>query len=80
MREVAFVVAVEDTPHGVAAAKAAGVACIAIPNPFADTSRFTAADLLLHSAADLTLGAALDELHGGQRQVPPTLAQRGSWR
>jgi HAD superfamily hydrolase (TIGR01509 family) len=55
-------VAVEDSPHGVAAAKAAGLACIAIPNPFADPARFTAADLLLTSAADLTLKAALGAL------------------
>jgi HAD superfamily hydrolase (TIGR01509 family) len=60
-------VAVEDTPHGVAAAKAAGMATIAIPNPFADASRFAAADLLLRSAADLTLKAALDRLLGEER-------------
>jgi HAD superfamily hydrolase (TIGR01509 family) len=57
-------VAVEDTPHGVAAAKAAGMTAIAIPNPFVDPSRFAAADLLLHSAADITLQIALDELPG----------------
>lgn len=39
--EPAHAVAVEDTPHGVAAAKAAGLTCIAIPNPFIDASRFT---------------------------------------
>src|SRR5262249_23553595 len=40
-------VAVEDTPHGVAAAKAAGMRCIAIPNPFATIARFADADLVL---------------------------------
>jgi putative hydrolase of the HAD superfamily len=64
-------VAVEDTPHGVAAAKAARLPCIAIPNPFADPTRFTAADLLLASAADLTLAAALDRLDpSGHRRGP----------
>lgn len=58
----AHAVAVEDTPHGVAAAKAAGLRCIAIPNPFVDAARFTEADLLLPSAAALTLQAALDAL------------------
>jgi HAD superfamily hydrolase (TIGR01509 family) len=52
-------VAVEDTPHGVAAAHAAGIRCIAIPNPHADRSRFAAADLLLCSAADVSLAEAL---------------------
>ncbi|MPZ94584.1 MAG: HAD-IA family hydrolase [Propionibacteriales bacterium] len=55
-------VAVEDTPHGVAAAKAAGLRTIAIPNPFADHSRFDAADLVLRSAGHLTLGEALSRL------------------
>ena len=54
--------AVEDTPHGVAAAQAAGLRCIAIPNPHADLSRFGAADLLLASAAELPLAAALARL------------------
>ena len=53
-------IAVEDTPHGVAAAKAAGMRCIAIPNPYADAARFTEADLVLESAAALTLQAALE--------------------
>jgi HAD superfamily hydrolase (TIGR01509 family) len=52
-------VAVEDTPHGVAAAHAAGMRCIAIPNPHADRARFVAADLLLSSAADVPLAEAL---------------------
>lgn len=55
-------VAVEDTPHGVAAAKAAGLACIAIPNPFVSPARFAEADLVLPSAAALTLSEAIDAL------------------
>lgn len=55
-------VAVEDTVHGVAAAQAAGLRCIAIPNPFADRSRFGAADLVLASAAEMTLSQALSSL------------------
>jgi putative hydrolase of the HAD superfamily len=55
-------IAVEDSPHGAAAAKAADLRCIAIPNPFADAARFTKADLLLPSATALTLQAALGAL------------------
>jgi putative hydrolase of the HAD superfamily len=55
-------VAVEDTAHGVAAARAAGLRCIAIPNPFADRSRFGEANLVLASAAELSLSQALVSL------------------
>ncbi|HEY3976469.1 MAG TPA: HAD-IA family hydrolase [Streptosporangiaceae bacterium] len=55
-------VAVEDTAHGVAAARAAGMRCIAIPNPFADRSRFGAAGLVLGSAAEMSLSRALASL------------------
>lgn len=55
-------IAVEDTPHGVAAAKAAGLACIAIPNPFASPTRFAQADLVLPSAAALPLLDAVEAL------------------
>ena len=54
--------ALEDTAHGVAAARAAGLRCVAVPNPHADHARFTAADLLLTSAASLSLDAILAKL------------------
>jgi len=53
------VAAVEDSPHGVAAAKGAGLRCIAIPNPYENPARFGSADLVLGSAADLSLIGAL---------------------
>ncbi|MEV0731917.1 HAD family phosphatase [Polymorphospora sp. NPDC050346] len=58
----------EDTAHGVAAAHAAGLRCVAVPNPHADHARFAAADLLLTSAADLSLDAVMAALagHGGR--------------
>ncbi|MGV9211943.1 HAD family hydrolase [Micromonospora sp. RB23] len=55
-------VAFEDTAHGVAAAQAAGLRCVAVPNPHADHARFTAADRLLSSATDLPLDAVLARL------------------
>jgi HAD superfamily hydrolase (TIGR01509 family) len=51
--------AVEDTPHGVAAAAAMGMATIAIPNPYVAASSLGAADLVLKTAAELPLGEAL---------------------
>jgi HAD superfamily hydrolase (TIGR01509 family) len=58
----ARVIAVEDAPHGVAAAQAAGMRCVAIPNHHASPVRFAAADLLLTSAAEVGLGQVLARL------------------
>lgn len=55
-------VAVEDSAHGVAAAKAAGLPCIAIPNTHVGPGRFDSADLVLASAAELSLDQALRKL------------------
>jgi HAD superfamily hydrolase (TIGR01509 family) len=55
-------VAVEDTAHGVAAAHAAGMRCIAIPNPFVAAERVRHADLVLSSASQLRLADALSQL------------------
>ncbi len=60
-------VAVEDTAHGVAAAHAAGLACIAIPNRFIDRLAVANAELVLDSAADVSLTAALRQV-GEARQ------------
>ena len=58
----AAAVAVEDTAHGVAAAQAAGMRCIAIPNPFVTLERVRDADLVLSSATQLPLADALRQL------------------
>jgi putative hydrolase of the HAD superfamily len=47
--------AFEDTAHGVAAAKAAGLVCVAIPHPNADRAAFAAADRVLTSAEEVTI-------------------------
>lgn len=52
-------VAFEDTVHGVAAARDAGLRCVAIPHPHADPTLFTAADVVLTSAADVPLTSVL---------------------
>ncbi|WP_328998118.1 HAD-IA family hydrolase [Kribbella sp. NBC_00709] len=48
-------IAVEDTPHGVAAAQAAGMFAVAVPNPFVTPAAVAAADLVLSSADDVLL-------------------------
>jgi HAD superfamily hydrolase (TIGR01509 family) len=55
-------VAFEDTVHGVAAAKGAGLWCVAIPHPNADPALFTAADVLLTTAADLPLASVVTKV------------------
>ena len=62
-------VAFEDTAHGVTAAHAAGLRCVAVPNLHADHAHFQA-ELLLRSATDLSLDdvlAALDRRAGVPR-------------
>jgi putative hydrolase of the HAD superfamily len=61
----AAAVAVEDSRHGVAAAKAAGLRCIAIPNPHVGPATFEGADLVLASAAEVPLADALARLELG---------------
>jgi HAD superfamily hydrolase (TIGR01509 family) len=55
-------IAFEDTAHGVAAAKAAGLRCVAIPHPHADPALFTAADVLLTSASDIPLATVVTKV------------------
>jgi HAD superfamily hydrolase (TIGR01509 family) len=58
-----WAVAVEDSPHGVHAALAAGMRCIAIPNPNVAPARVAHADLVLRSAKSMTLDEALSRVH-----------------
>ena len=51
--------ALEDSPHGVAAAKAAGLFCVAVPGPMTRGLAFDGADLVLESLAHATLGDVL---------------------
>lgn len=60
----AAAVAVEDTAHGVDAAHAAGLACIAIPNPHVPPATVSQAELTLRSAADLPVQEALARAFG----------------
>jgi beta-phosphoglucomutase-like phosphatase (HAD superfamily) len=53
-------IAFEDSPNGVRAAKAAGIACVAIPNPATSTLALDEADLVLESLADVPLPELLE--------------------
>jgi beta-phosphoglucomutase-like phosphatase (HAD superfamily) len=48
-------VAIEDSPHGIAAAKGAGLFCLAVPNEVTRTLDLSAADLVIGSFEEMTL-------------------------
>lgn len=53
-------VAFEDSPHGVTAAKAAGIRCVAVPGPVTARLAFDHADLVMTSFRDKPLRELLD--------------------
>lgn len=55
-------VAVEDSPHGVVAAHAAGLRCVAIPNPHIERRKLAGAEIVLDSAATIGLREVLQQL------------------
>jgi HAD superfamily hydrolase (TIGR01509 family) len=55
----AAALAIEDSPHGVAAAKAAGLRCIAVPHAITEQLDLSRADLVVPSLADVTLREVL---------------------
>ena len=55
-------IAFEDSPNGVTAAKAAGLVCVAVPNPMTATLALDDADLVLESLADVPLAELLERL------------------
>lgn len=62
-------IAFEDTPHGVAAAQAAGLFCVAIPNAFTPATRFAMADLVLPNAAATDLSTVIDQAEASNRAL-----------
>lgn len=61
-------IALEDSPHGVTAAKRAGMRCVAIPNSITARLDLSAADVLLASLADVTLPELLSRLGEADRE------------
>ena len=60
--EPASAVAFEDSANGIAAAKAAGLRCVAIPNPMTAGLDLSAADLRIASLAEVTVAGLLERL------------------
>jgi beta-phosphoglucomutase-like phosphatase (HAD superfamily) len=54
--------ALEDSPNGVRAAQAAGIRCVAVPNPVTRLMNLDHADVVLHPLADLPLPELLARL------------------
>jgi beta-phosphoglucomutase-like phosphatase (HAD superfamily) len=50
-------IALEDSPNGLAAAKAAGLFCVAVPGPMTRELCFDNADLVLESLAEQSLAS-----------------------
>lgn len=65
-------IAIEDSPNGVRAAKAAGLFCIAVPNEVTGALRFDHADVVLDSLATRTLAEILTGLAGAHDTRPIT--------
>ncbi|TAN32492.1 HAD family hydrolase [bacterium] len=55
-------IAIEDSPHGVTAAKRAGLLCVAIPNSITARLDLSHADLVLGSLAEVSLDELLEKL------------------
>jgi beta-phosphoglucomutase-like phosphatase (HAD superfamily) len=49
------VISFEDSPNGIQSAKAAGLYCVAVPNPITRLLNFSQADWVLPSLSDLRL-------------------------
>jgi beta-phosphoglucomutase-like phosphatase (HAD superfamily) len=60
--EAGAVLAIEDSAPGVAAAKSAGLRCVAVPSHMTSGSDFSGADLVLDSLAGTTLGEVVERL------------------
>ena len=57
-------IAFEDSLNGIRAAKAAGIFCVAVPNPITETFALDEADLLLGSLEELPLEELLERVYG----------------
>lgn len=55
--------AIEDSPHGVSSAKAAGIFCVAVPNEMTGALCFAHADLILPSLAGVDLQEIFDVIY-----------------
>jgi HAD superfamily hydrolase (TIGR01509 family) len=66
-------IAFEDSPNGIAAAKAAGLMCVAIPNPVTAGLPLDAADLLVESFTAISYSGLVEVLRGRAEYAPPNV-------
>jgi HAD superfamily hydrolase (TIGR01509 family) len=66
-------IAFEDSPNGITAAKAAGIYCVAVPNPTTATLDVTHADLVLGSLEEVPLADLIAHV---ERDSAPTRRRR----
>ncbi|HTC68857.1 MAG TPA: HAD-IA family hydrolase [Acidothermaceae bacterium] len=66
-------IAFEDSPNGIAAAKAAGLMCVAVPNPVTAALPLGAADLRVESFTELSYPELVAQLRGGAGYAPPNV-------
>jgi beta-phosphoglucomutase-like phosphatase (HAD superfamily) len=69
--DAANAVAFEDSPNGIRAAKAAGLYCVAVPNPVTAELPLDEADLRVESFAELSVSDLVRRLPGGPGYAPP---------
>ncbi len=62
--EAADAIAFEDSPNGIAGAKAAGLYCIAVPNPVTAALPLDGADMQVHTFGELTVAGVTTMLRG----------------
>jgi HAD superfamily hydrolase (TIGR01509 family) len=65
-------IAFEDAPHGIVSAKAAGITCVAVPNPMTRNLPLDRADYQLSSLAAMSLEELMVELFNDRSSRPVT--------
>jgi HAD superfamily hydrolase (TIGR01509 family) len=68
--EISDAIAFEDSPNGVTAAKAAGLYCVAVPNPVTANLQLGQADLRVESFTELSYPELVDRLRGAAGYDP----------
>ena len=66
-------IAFEDSPNGITAAKAAGLYCVAVPNPMTVSLPLGQADLQVESFTQITYSELVDRLRGAAGYDPPNV-------
>jgi len=69
-------IAFEDSPNGVASAKAAGLYCVAVPGPMTAALCFDHADAKIHSLSARTIAAWIREAERPDRRLSVSIRPR----